>query len=368
MNIRVFTDLRFASPEAPTGVGKHVYQMARGLANSSGCQVSLLAASDQAAHPGVLDFLPASKMPLSWKASSALWAATSRPYADDWCGDADWVYCPKNDWIPLRAKRLAVTIHGAHELDPAMPRIAHPLGWLYRLRNRVQYLKMCRRADVVFTVSEFLRVQVMEWFYAAPEKVVVIGNGIDPAFFVAGQQPAAPLALPYLLALGGLNHLDGGDRILAVADELAGRGLGTRIHVAGIQHDPALMAAARAHPNVELLGYVQSERLAPLMAGADALLYLTRYETFGMGAAEAMACGTPVITCHNTAVPEVVGDAGIYVDPEDPAQVVSAMYTLQTDPIMRKKYVARGHARATGYTWEACVEKVRQELQLRMNG
>ncbi len=383
VKIRVFADLRFTTSETPTGVGKHIYQMARGLTDTPGNEVSLLAASDQAGNPGVLDFLPVTRMPLHWKAASALWAVGSRPYADRWCGDADWVYCPKNDWLPLRTKRLAVTIHGAHELDPDVQRPAHPLLWAYRLRSRVQYRKICRRADVVFTVSEFLRQQVIDWFHASPEKVVVVGNGVEQVYFDAGEDRKAcssgfssdvsqrgtsylqTVARPYLLTLGGLNHLDGGDRILAVADELARSKSSIRILVAGNQHDSALRMAIRDHTNVELLGYLPAARLAPLLSNALALFHPTRYETFGMGAVEAMASGTVVITCRNTAVPEIVGAAGIYVDPEDPGEVASALQSLLGDPELRKTHLVRGRERAANYTWKACVTRLQRELEKR---
>ena len=384
MKIRVFTDLRFAATAKPTGVGKHISHMAQGLATAPGNELSLLAASDQVTHPGVLSFLPVHRMPLSWKMASALWAAAGRPCADRWCGDADWIYCPKNDWIPLRRKRLAVTIHGAHELDPAMPRTPGPFTWMYRLRNREQYLKICHHANVVFTVSEFLRAQVIEWFHAAPEKVVVVGNGVEQVYFDIGQKrspgdlspasvvlPPSPCNLqhsvsPYVLAVGGLNDLDGGDHIVAVAKEIARRRLDLRIVVAGWQHDPQLEFASRENAVIELLGYVPAERLAPLMAGSTALIHLTRYETFGMGAAEAMASGTPVITCRSTAVPEVVGDAGIYIDPNDPGAIVDAIQSVQSDLELRARYVTRGLRRAADYTWAACVERVHRELERRM--
>jgi glycosyltransferase involved in cell wall biosynthesis len=369
MRVRIFTDLRFAAMTTPTGVGKHLYYMVRGLADVQGYQVSLLAASDQAKNSGVLSFLPIKKMPMSWNAASALWTAISRPYADRWVGEADWVYCPKNDWIPLRNTRLAVTIHGAHELDPAMPHPTHFIQRIYRMRNRIQYVKMCREATVVFTVSEFLRAKICEWFEADPDKVVVVGNGVEAAYFAAGEcgeKLSLPGEEPYVLALGGLNYLDGGDRLVTIANEIARVGLGIRIKVAGRQHDPAMVAAARGRAGLELLGYVPAQRLAPLMTGAAALLYLTRYETFGMGAAEAMASGTVVITCRNTAVPEIVGDAGIYIDPDDPVLAVETIQSVLADSELRAAHIDRGRRRAVVYTWSACVDRVRRELEHRL--
>jgi glycosyltransferase involved in cell wall biosynthesis len=112
-----------------------------------------------------------------------------------------------------------------------------------------------------------------------------------------------------------------------------------------------------------LLGYVPSDRLALYMRDALALLFPTRYETFGIAAAEAMAAGTPVVTCRSTAVPEVVGDAAIYVDPDQPESIVEALMVLQSKPGLRDELIVSGRRRASAYTWPACVSRLQGALQ-----
>ena len=367
MNICVFTDLRFTAHPTPTGVGKHIFQMVQGLRQISGNDLSLLAVSDQVQHPGSLAFLPTRTLPLPWKMAEALWTVTGHPVADRWCGNPDWVYCPKNDFIPLRNSRVAVTVHGAHELDPQLPQPRTIAARLNRLRRRTSYTRLLHGAALVLTVSEFLKQQVIEWFEVNPEKIRVVGNGVEPEFFRVADQPLGrsgePPDRPFVLFVGGLNSLDGGDRVLAVAAELQRRAPNLRVLVAGADHEPELLAQAAEFPNLHLLGYVRSEPLAAYMRDAVALLYPTRYETFGIAAAEAMAAGTPVITCRCTAVPEVVGDAGIYVDPDQPEAIVEALLTLQLQPAVRNALVQRGKQRAAAYTWAACVGRLQQALE-----
>jgi glycosyltransferase involved in cell wall biosynthesis len=98
------------------------------------------------------------------------------------------------------------------------------------------------------------------------------------------------------------------------------------------------------------------------MRDALALFFPTRYETFGIAAAEAMAAGTPIITCRSTAVPEVVGNAALYVNPDHAEEVVDVFLAIQGQPGLRSDLIARGHQRAKAYTWGACVDRLQQAL------
>jgi len=128
MKICLFTDLRLTESTTPTGVGRHICQMARGLAGTEGNQFSVVAARDRAnadrLHPkSTVSFLPSTRLPLPWKASEALWTLAGGTAVDSCCRGADWVYSPRNDFVPLSRTKRAVTIHGAQELDPAIPQL-----------------------------------------------------------------------------------------------------------------------------------------------------------------------------------------------------------------------------------------------------
>jgi glycosyltransferase involved in cell wall biosynthesis len=373
MRIKIFTDLRFTGLAAPTGVTKHIHRMVRGLAAHHSNSVSVLAARDQVdaqqriPAANLISGLPTTVVPWSWKPAEAMWTIFGRPFADRWCQDADWVYCPKNDFIPLRNARIAVTVHGAAGLDPAMRRSLTPREVFSRWRSRTGYQRMLGQAAVVLTVSELLKGQVVNWFGVNPDRVCVVGNGVEEVYFEAAGLPAGlsgePGDRPFVLAVGGLNHLDGGDRILRFAQLLSQRQPDFRVLVAGRQHDEHLRRQAMEMPNVTLLGYQRSERLALYMRDAAALVFPTRYETFGIAVAEAMAVGTPIITCRSTAVPEVVGDAGIYANPDEPQSIVEALVELQIRPALRDDLIKRGRQRSQAYTWAACVSRLQNALK-----
>ena len=364
MKIQLFTDLRFTTNPRPTGVGKHIVQLATGLASSEAHDLSLLVAGDQAAQhqAGALAAMDGHRLPLPWKASEAVWNLTGRPYMDRWSDQPDWVYCPKNDFIPIKHSRVAVTIHGAHELDPEFPQSSNLSSRINRIRRRLSYRRMLEQADLVFTVSTFLQQQMMDWFQVPEEKFCVVGNGVESEFFEAAELPFGRSGErdrgPYVLCVGGLNRLDGGDRMLGLAAALQASAPDMRVLLAGADHEADLLAQAEAHPNLQLLGYTLPQQLAAYIKDAFALFYPTRYETFGIAAAEAMAVGTPVVTCRSTAVPEIVGDAGIYVNPESAAEAADAIANLLRDSSLWQKYSSLGIERAQSYTWQACVDRV----------
>jgi glycosyltransferase involved in cell wall biosynthesis len=304
---------------------------------------------------------------MPWKVAEAVWTVTGHPIADRWCENADWIYCPKNDFIPIRKSRVAVTVHGAHELDPQIPHQRTIGGRLNRLRRRTSYRRMLRQAALVLTVSDFLKEQMIRMFQVEPAKCCVVGNGVEPCFFQAASGEAGssgePAGRPFVLCVGGLNYLDGGDRVLRLASLLRTKTPDVKVLVAGSQHEEAMKGAAAELPNITLLGYVPAERLAMYMRDSFALVFPTRYETFGIAAAEAMAAGAPVITCRCTAVPEIVGDAAIYVDPDQPESIVEALIALQSQQGLREELISRGHARARLYTWPACVDRLQQALE-----
>jgi len=104
--------------------------------------------------------------------------------------------------------------------------------------------------------------------------------------------------------------------------------------------------------HVIFLGYVPDEDLPGLYSGADLFAYLSWYEGFGFPVLEAMACGTPVLTSNVSALPEVVGDAGILVPPNDPEQAADAIVRVLADAEWRRELSARGLARAALFTQE----------------
>jgi len=95
--------------------------------------------------------------------------------------------------------------------------------------------------------------------------------------------------------------------------------------------------------------------------GAVALVYPSRYEGFGLPVLEAMICSCPVVTCSNSSIPEVAGEAAIFVDPDDPAMLHEALLAVQEEPL-RSALVDKGQAQARGFSWRKMADDVEEAL------
>jgi glycosyltransferase involved in cell wall biosynthesis len=109
---------------------------------------------------------------------------------------------------------------------------------------------------------------------------------------------------------------------------------------------------------VNFLGYVEESDLPALYSGAAACITPSLYEGFGLSVLEAMACGSAVIASSSSSLPEVVGDAGLLVDPHDPGAIASAIVSILSDHKIRKSLVQRGLERAKAYSWEKTAQEI----------
>jgi glycosyltransferase involved in cell wall biosynthesis len=384
--VAAYIDLRYTTRN-PTGVDKHIARMVRGLAATPGFGVSVLAPRTQLVGPSrvvpaasSLAGLPVDAIPFSNRQARMLWAASPWPPIDRYCPDVDWIYSPQELWAPAKHARTAVTIHGATYFERAYP--GYRTAWARFERARMSWFfsKVCRHADLVISVSPYLESFLIDRFGLDPRRSLVVGNGVDECFYAAGRSEPPTFDCDRILVVGGLNDWDGAAHVLAAADLLHRELPSVTIDIAGTFDDEKYVRAADARPNIRRLGYVESEKLAAMMPGYLALLYLPNVESFGMAAVEAMAAGLPVIACRLTAVPETAGDAAIYVDlPLDAGEkgtgsfceakgachlfsLFAAIETLRDSPAARAAWIARGKARAAAFTWPACIARLVRSL------
>jgi glycosyltransferase involved in cell wall biosynthesis len=105
-------------------------------------------------------------------------------------------------------------------------------------------------------------------------------------------------------------------------------------------------------------GFVSDQELRILYCSCRAFLYLSEYEGFGLPVLEAMACGAPVIAADRTSLPEVVGNAGFLVDPDDTVAVAGVMRKLVMDEQLWRACADRSIMRAGAFSWQKCADTV----------
>jgi glycosyltransferase involved in cell wall biosynthesis len=108
----------------------------------------------------------------------------------------------------------------------------------------------------------------------------------------------------------------------------------------------------RLDERVHILGFVADDDLPALYSAASLFVYPSLYEGFGLPVLEALACGTPVVASNQSALPEVVGEAGLLIDPENVEAMAVAMTHALNDTSLRQNLAAAGPARAGQFTWQ----------------
>ncbi|MGZ5561982.1 MAG: glycosyltransferase family 4 protein, partial [Halobacteriota archaeon] len=111
-----------------------------------------------------------------------------------------------------------------------------------------------------------------------------------------------------------------------------------------------------------LTGFVSDDALCSLYHSAELVWFPSLYEGFGMPVLEAMACGTGVVTCNSSSLPEVAGDAAVLVSPTNVAEHVEAIDSLLKDLELREELSRRGKARAQQFTWQRTASQLREHF------
>jgi glycosyltransferase involved in cell wall biosynthesis len=247
-----------------------------------------------------------------------------------------------------------VTIHDVlFETHPELFRGA------FSRRSVALIRRSARRAQVVVTVSEFSRQAILERYRLPEDRVVVTPNAVDREAFRpdgSGRSPVRErygLKHPYVLSVGRIEPRKNLTRLFRSFERVRKRlGKELVLAVAGASdfHSRAIEAEAR-DDSILLLGAVPDEDLPSLYREAEALAYPSLAEGFGMPVLEAMACGAPVLTTRRGALPEVGGEAVLFVEPEDQESIEAGLERILTDTALRERLRKAGPARAEAFSW-----------------
>jgi glycosyltransferase involved in cell wall biosynthesis len=265
--------------------------------------------------------------------------------------------------------RSVVTIHDCIHLK--FPQyLPSRLGYTYA---RGSLWMATHRSSAIMTVSEASKRDILEYYRVPSDKIQVIYNGIDERF---SQVPDAEdvrkvreryqLDGPFVLYAGNVKPHKNLERLIE-AFYILRRGPFEDVKLVIIGDEISKYAALRhavhrykLHKYVRFLGFVPHRTLAVLYRLADVFVFPSLYEGFGLPPLEAMASGTPVITSNVSSLPEVVGDAAVLIDPLQPESIADAMRQVLTDSDLRQRLHQMGLERASHFSWERSIARVRE--------
>ena len=251
-----------------------------------------------------------------------------------------------------------------HDVLPLLYPSAYPRQQYY-FRHYVPAVLRASRAIIV--ISESTRRDVLRFYDVVPEKVHVVLSGYDAQRFAPAQSPAVSDGEPYLLYVGNVIPHKNLPRLVEAFAQVA-RQIPVRLVLIGwgrprhVQVLRERIGALGIEGQVDWRPYVTDDELLALYRGARALVLPSLHEGFGLTALEAMACGTPVVASGVSSIPEVVGDAGLLVDPLDPASIADGLWRILAEDGLAKDLRQRGLERAAHFSWEATARAVQQAV------
>ena len=266
---------------------------------------------------------------------------------------------------PIFGPPQILTIHGAGVFD-------HP-EWFspaFVRLNQALWPIVAKKARRIVTVSHFSKGRISEVLNVPADKIDVIWNGVDEQFRPCSAEVVRAAAekvglrgRPYFATLSTIEPRKNLKLVLeawALARPQLPKDMA--LLVIGGKGSKAVFGDreidGEADESVVFSGYVAEEMLAPLISGAQGLMYPSIYEGFGLPVLEAMACGTPAITTNLTSLPEVGGDVAIYVDEKDPADLAKQLVRLAESEGLRKELSERGLVRAKTFTWDEAARRM----------
>jgi alpha-1,3-rhamnosyl/mannosyltransferase len=297
-------------------------------------------------------------------------------------------------WYPLsvpraaRRRRLDVVHHTRHLVPPepglrtptvvsvhdVLP-LSHPELFSRAILANFRLLVpgAVRRARRIVTGSQHTARELTRLLDVDPAKIDVTPYGVDPRFRPTPPDPAwlaesYGITGPYVACVGTLEprkNLAGAVRAFTRIEDPEVRLV--VIGGAGWGNDDFERARGDLGDRLVLTGYVPDEDLVPLLSGARCFLYPSLLEGFGFPPLEAMACGTPVVASDRASLPEVIGDAGLLVDPDDEAAIAAAVASVLEDDALAERLRTAALARAKLYTWERCAASTIEVYQRAMD-
>ena len=259
---------------------------------------------------------------------------------------------------------------------------AHPEWFTFkdRLALRTPSRLSALRADAVVTDSAFTKQEIVTRFRVPPNHIHAIPLAVGEQF-TGDQDPSSLAAVlekygiigPYIINVGAIFSRRNLPVLLRAFARILDQVPHALVVVGPNRTVPHENMQALAHrlgigTRTVFVDFAADEDVAPLYTGADVSAYLSVYEGFGLPALESLACGTPVVASDRASVPEVVGEAGVFVDPNDTEAVANALLSVLANDETRAELSLKGIQHAARFSWRRTAGATLEVLERVANG
>ncbi|WP_227536753.1 glycosyltransferase family 4 protein [Klebsiella michiganensis] len=248
------------------------------------------------------------------------------------------------------------TIHDLNHLDrPENSSFIKRLFYDYVIKRG------CKKAELIFTVSEFSKERIAEWSGEMPSKIINVGNGVSSSFTPNGNKKQ--FGFNYILCVSNRKkHKNEFETLRAYKQS----GLYSKMKLVftGKPDEDILVYINEMALTeyVHFTGFLPDNELPELYRGASGVVFVSLYEGFGLPVIEAMASGVPVVTSNTTSLREVAGKAALLVDPTNTNEIALALIKIVNDDLFRNELIKLGLEQAKKYSWTNVAKNINEHL------
>ena len=253
----------------------------------------------------------------------------------------------------------------ATTLGPLLYKFKHIAGQLV-MRHAV------KNAQHVLTVSEFSKQDIAQYYHLPPERITVTYEASEPPSATCNPEHAADamrqygIQKPYLLYVGNAYPHKNLEVLLDTMKAIKDREGQIPWNLVLVGRKDYFYSRLEHHAwayniddHVVFPGFVSDADLPCLYQHAEAYIFPSKYEGFGLPPLEAMMYGTPVIAANSSCLPEILGDAALYFDPDDISGIIKAVNSIRSDPAVRRTLIEKGTAQVQRYSWRRMMQQTR---------
>jgi glycosyltransferase involved in cell wall biosynthesis len=283
------------------------------------------------------------------------------------------LFLSTDGWMPIYTKVKTVDV--IHDLN--FEYFPKDLPFWYRLYYRKYFRQFAEKATRLATVSEFSKLDLVNKYHIPAEKIDVVYNGcnenfkpVDNAQQIKTREEFSG-GKPYFVFVGSLHPRKNLINLFKAFDILKSK-MDSEIKLLIVgekrwwtKEINSAYKSLKYKADIVFTGRLDSENLNNVISSALAMTYVSNFEGFGIPILEAFHCETPLITSNITSMPEIAGDAALYIEPDSPESIAEAMQKIATNEDLRQELIIKGRIRKELFSWQRsadllwkCVEKV----------